>query len=200
MTTSEAVERRRRAMLAAATDLFGRKGWPVATADEVALQAGVTKRTLYSYFGTKQGLLYEVGKALIDVSRERFNELVALRGSPTERMAAVVVGYAELVVIFHTEYLVFLEEMKHLDDFQLAHVTEISAEWVALVTDIIEEGQRIGEFARGYDAAIVAFTILGMLNGIVYWVDIEERSESTVNRADQLVELIFEGLSIIPRS
>src|SRR5580693_3066431 len=94
---SEAAHRRRQAILAAATDLFGRKGWPATTTDEIAAQAGVTKRTLYAYFGSKQALLYEVGDSIIDVSRARVQALAALEGSATERMRSVIAGYTELV-------------------------------------------------------------------------------------------------------
>ncbi|MGV0791198.1 TetR/AcrR family transcriptional regulator [Mycolicibacterium sp. XJ1819] len=193
---SEAAQQRRQAVLDAATDLFGRKGWPVATADEVAAQAGVTKRTLYSYFGSKQGLLYEVGKAILDVSRKRFEELAALEGSPTTRLRATIIGYAELVFTFQVQYLVFLEELKHLDDSQLAHVTEISGDWVALVSGIIRDGQAGGDFDKGQDPGVGAFTILGMLNGMVYWVRNEGAAWSQDELAEQIVDLVFDGLSV----
>ncbi|WP_197497746.1 TetR/AcrR family transcriptional regulator [Mycobacterium sp. 1274756.6] len=194
--TSEATQRRRRAALAAATDLFGRKGWPVATADEIALAAGITKRTLYSYFGTKQGLLYEVGKSIIDVSRQRYEELSDIDGPPAEMMRTVVAGYTDLIFTFRVEYVVFLEEMKHLDDAQLVHVSEISDEWVALVRRIVEEGQESGDFDTELDAIVATFTILGMLNGMVYWIRREGTTWARADIAAQMAELVLNGLTV----
>ncbi|MDW5597619.1 TetR/AcrR family transcriptional regulator [Conexibacter stalactiti] len=193
--TSESARRRHQDILAAATDLFGRKGWPVTTTDEVAAQAGVTKRTLYKYFGSKQALLYEVGKSITDISRARAQTLATLEGSPGDRMRTVIVSYIDLVSAWQVRYAVFLEEMKHLDDAQLAHVREIGTEWVALVRGIIEDGQRSGDFDRGHDATVAAFTILELLNGMTYWVR-GDGAWSQAQLADHTTRLVFAGLAV----
>ncbi|OBJ67842.1 hypothetical protein A5643_15180 [Mycobacterium sp. 1274756.6] len=168
----------------------------MATADEIALAAGITKRTLYSYFGTKQGLLYEVGKSIIDVSRQRYEELSDIDGPPAEMMRTVVAGYTDLIFTFRVEYVVFLEEMKHLDDAQLVHVSEISDEWVALVRRIVEEGQESGDFDTELDAIVATFTILGMLNGMVYWIRREGTTWARADIAAQMAELVLNGLTV----
>jgi AcrR family transcriptional regulator len=192
---SEPARRRREAMLAAATDLFGRKGWPATTTDEIAAQAGVTKRTLYKYFGSKQSLLYEVGESIIDVSRARVQALASLEGPPTDRMRTVIVSYMELVSAWQVQYTVFLEEMKHLDDSQLASASKISAEWVALVRGIVEAGQDTGVFNAELDATIAAYTILELLNGMTYWVR-RDGPLTHVALADQTTALILDGLGL----
>ena len=48
------------AILRAATDLFGDKGFDGARTAEIAAAAGVTERTLFSYFPTKQDLYQRV--------------------------------------------------------------------------------------------------------------------------------------------
>lgn len=54
---------RRRAMLAAAVEVFGRRGVEAATTREVAAAAGTTERTLFKHFGSKQGLVQAVLEA-----------------------------------------------------------------------------------------------------------------------------------------
>ena len=49
-------------MIKAATRLFIRKGYRLATMDEIARAAGVTKGALYFHFGSKENLLYAVVK------------------------------------------------------------------------------------------------------------------------------------------
>jgi len=51
---------KRQAILDAATQLFLRDGFDRSSVDEIAEAAGVSKRTLYDYFGDKAGLLQAV--------------------------------------------------------------------------------------------------------------------------------------------
>lgn len=51
---------KRAAILAAARDLFLRDGFAQVSMDAVAAQAGVSKRTVYDYFGDKQHLMHQV--------------------------------------------------------------------------------------------------------------------------------------------
>ena len=51
---------KRTAILAAARELFLADGYDRTSVDAVAAQAGVSKRTVYDYFGDKQRLLYAV--------------------------------------------------------------------------------------------------------------------------------------------
>ena len=53
-------ERRRQAIITAATEVFVRHGYLGATTDEVAARAGVSKQTLYKHFADKQHLFAEV--------------------------------------------------------------------------------------------------------------------------------------------
>ena len=53
-------ERRRQAIIQAATEVFVRHGYLGATTDEVAARASVSKQTLYKHFADKQHLFAEI--------------------------------------------------------------------------------------------------------------------------------------------
>lgn len=53
-------ERRRQAIIQAATEVFLRRGYLGATTDEVAARASVSKQTLYKHFADKQHLFSEI--------------------------------------------------------------------------------------------------------------------------------------------
>ncbi len=70
-------ERRRQAIITAATEVFVRHGYLGATTDEVAARASVSKQTLYKYFADKQHLFAEViGDATVQVV-DRLSSAVA---------------------------------------------------------------------------------------------------------------------------
>ena len=52
--------RKRQAVLAAAETAFLGSGFDSVTVDEVAERSGVAKQTVYTYFGSKEGLFLEL--------------------------------------------------------------------------------------------------------------------------------------------
>jgi AcrR family transcriptional regulator len=182
-------------MVAAATDLFGRKGWPATTTDEIAARAGVTKRTLYKYFPSKQALLYEVGQSFVEANRTRVAELSAVEGSPTERMRAFVLGYVQVALSSQARFAVFLEEVKHLDDEQWTYFLDRGAEWITLVRRIVEDGKASGDFDPALDTSVATFTILSMVRGMVHWVR-PKGAMSKAQLAEHTARLVLDGLGV----
>lgn len=75
-------ERKRRAILEAATDAFLGNGYSRTTMDEVARLAGVSKQTVYMHFGDKEHLLFEIVMAIINrASHPVDDEIVKLGAS-----------------------------------------------------------------------------------------------------------------------
>jgi AcrR family transcriptional regulator len=79
--SSRAVERRQR-IIRSAIGVFAERGYAASSTAQIAAEAGVSKETIYSYFGNKAGLL-----------REALTSLVAAPGGsvmaePVERVAS----------------------------------------------------------------------------------------------------------------
>jgi len=66
---------KKEAILKAADELFAQNGFNGTGVDAIASASGVTKRTLYKYFGSKQGLI----EAVLDQHQERM--MVSIRGA-----------------------------------------------------------------------------------------------------------------------
>ena len=84
-------------ILNCALDLFHARGYDAVGVQELAEMAGVTKPTLYYYFGNKQGLL----KELLSREYEIFKHTVFKENDPDERVwrtlpriAAAYIDYA----------------------------------------------------------------------------------------------------------
>lgn len=85
--SAELRERSRAAILAAATDLFARKGYDATTTEEIAARAGISKGLIYHHFKSKEAVL----EALLDHIMEQTADIPALRsGSIDERRAALI--------------------------------------------------------------------------------------------------------------
>jgi AcrR family transcriptional regulator len=86
MPTETAPRRRvdkRRAILDAAAEVFGTVGYERASIDAIAVQAGVSKPTIYSYFVTKEQLFREsIGESAAQVNGESMAAILALDVRP----------------------------------------------------------------------------------------------------------------------
>ena len=71
-------DRRRQAIIRAATDVFLRHGYVGATTDEVAARAAVSKQTLYKHFADKQRLFAEV---ILETTVQLVDGLSAVSGT-----------------------------------------------------------------------------------------------------------------------
>jgi len=56
---SESTDNRQR-IIDTALELFAKKGYDAVSTLEIATAAGITKPTMYYYFGSKEGLLTEI--------------------------------------------------------------------------------------------------------------------------------------------
>jgi AcrR family transcriptional regulator len=92
MPTESTVERvsARERLLAAASELFYDEGVHTVGVDRIVERAGVAKATLYTLFGSKDGLVRAYLKAQHDRTCERMaRELTARFDSPRERLLGV---------------------------------------------------------------------------------------------------------------
>lgn len=86
-------ERKRRAILDAATALFLRQGFPGTSMDDVAARAGVSKQTVYAQFASKEALFISMVRGMTHAAGDEIQHgMDALRQGTT--LAAHLTAYA----------------------------------------------------------------------------------------------------------
>jgi AcrR family transcriptional regulator len=163
-----AVLERRRRILAAAIFLFQRKGINGTTAEEIAAEAGVTKRTLYRHVGSKENLLLAIHEDFINRGLRGWQEIQAAGGSATERLRRLIVAHVNTVADELPSIRIFFEEMKHLSVENQARIIARRNEYEVILTDTLREGMETGEF-RVSDLRITPLALLGSLTEIYRW-------------------------------
>jgi TetR/AcrR family transcriptional regulator len=88
----------RTSLLERALEVFADRGYDAVGVQEIVEAAGVTKPTLYHYFGSKQGLL----EALVETRLRPFDEALAkaceYRGDLPRTLAAIVEAYMDFAM------------------------------------------------------------------------------------------------------
>jgi AcrR family transcriptional regulator len=103
---------KRRAILDAAAPIFGEEGYERASIDAIASAAGVSKPTIYSYFGGKEQLFREsVADSAVQRNAEAYKVIQRLDLSPNGWRASLRELGAKLVECQCSECSIFLSRM-----------------------------------------------------------------------------------------
>ncbi len=134
------------------------EGHPI-TMDEVALQCGVSKGTLYNYFKNKKDLLNFVHEAVIQPVKNGSITIFDTSVPPMDR----IVIFVDNVFNFHREYPLYfkfvLSQRSALDA-----VTERMSLTIMPLVDLYKEGIRAGQFVDT-DPYVMAAMIFGTVVG-----------------------------------
>jgi TetR/AcrR family fatty acid metabolism transcriptional regulator len=193
-TARPPVADKREAILRAATKVFARSGYFNAKVADVAKVAGVADGTVYLYFKSKEEILRSifdrgVGEVLSEASerinavadpREKLREIARLH---LERLGA----NRELAIVFQVE---LRGSTKFMEEFSAAGL----AEYLRLIRETIEQGQRSGHFRANLNAKIVAKVIFGALDETVTnWI-LSRRRYKLAPLADTVLDIILDGV------
>ena len=189
-----AVADKREAILRAATEVFARNGYFNAKVADVARVAGVADGTVYLYFKSKEEILRSIfdrgvtevlseARAIISEAsdaRERLRRIARLH---LERLGAD----RDLAVVFQVE---LRGSTKFMEEFSAAGF----AEYLRLIRDTFEEGQRAGVFRRELNAKIVAKVFFGALDEMATnWI-LSRRRYKLAPLADAALDIILDGV------
>ncbi len=190
-----AVADKREAILRAATKVFARSGYFNSKVADVARVAGVADGTVYLYFKSKEEILRSlfdrgVGEAVADARartsaltdpRDKLREIARLH---LERLGAD----RDLAIVFQVE---LRGSTKFMEEFSAAGF----AEYLALIRETFEEGQRAGAFRRELNAKVVAKVLFGALDEMATnWI-LSPRRYKLAPLADQVTDILLAGVS-----
>lgn len=136
-------------LLAAALDLFVERGYAATRLDDVARRAGVSKGTLYLYYESKEELFKAVIRGGLVPAIQRGEKLVdEHQGTMAELLEKIILGWWQEVgnsQLGGIPKLMFAEA-KNFPDLARFYYEEVIRRGYQLVTRVLEEGHRRGEF------------------------------------------------------
>ena len=154
-------DRTRRDILDVATAEFAACGYAGARVDEIASRTSTTKRMIYYYFGSKEGLFIEVLEETYRRMNDAESKLDLDTAKPVEALQAVirfVVGYyrknPEFITLLNTENL---HKGKHISKSMRAR--EYSSPAIEVIRRVLESGQAQGLFRKDVSARDVYLLI-----------------------------------------
>ena len=150
MTTAPAETRSSDRILLSSLQLFSTKGYDATSVREICEAAGITKPTLYHFFGSKEG----VYRALVEGVLTRFaadvDRLLAQPGTVRDRLRAIARVYFERAVA-QPDLVRFIFGLVHNPPSSAPDVSipAFYTSLVARVAEAVDEGVARGELAPG---------------------------------------------------
>jgi TetR/AcrR family fatty acid metabolism transcriptional regulator len=186
---------KRTAILRAATRVFARNGYFNSKVADIARAADVADGTVYLYFKSKEEILHSIfdqnmaeaivaGRKLIDKVRDPREKLRRIALLHLERLGAD----RELAVVFQVE---LRGSTKFMEEFSAAGF----GEYLGLLGEIFEQGQRAGVFRKELNAKVAAKILFGALDEMATnWI-ISKRSYKLSPAADVVMDIFLNGVS-----
>jgi AcrR family transcriptional regulator len=193
-------ERTRANILEIAAIEFGEKGLAGARIDEIANATQTSKRMIYYYFGSKEGLYL----AVLEESYKKVRDIEAelhLQDLEPEQALRRLVAFTFDHHLNHENYirLVMSENINRGQYLaQSQRIQELNVPAIAAIKHLYDRGVKAGVFRKGLDpvdihASISALSFFNVSNqhtfGLIFKLDIRSPSYIT-HRRDNVVEMI----------
>ncbi len=157
-------DRTQQQILRAAMSEFSDAGLGGARIDGIAERAGVNKRLIYYYFGSKEALFLAVLEQTYADIRTAERALHLEAASPADALRKLVVFTWEHYLA-HPEFLTLLNSenlhrARHLS--QSKRIREMNSPLIQTLGDVLERGRREGVFRGGIDPLQLYVSIAGL--------------------------------------
>ena len=193
-------ERTKANILEVAALEFGEKGLAGARIDEIAALTQTSKRMIYYYFGSKEGLYL----AVLEESYRRVRDIEAelhLQDLEPEQALRRLVAFTFDHHLQHENYIrLVMSENINRGQFlaQSQRIQELNVPAIAAIKHLYERGVKAGIFRRGLDpvdihASISALSFFNVSNqhtfGLIFKLDMKS-SAYIAHRRDNVIEMI----------
>jgi AcrR family transcriptional regulator len=180
-------------ILQSSLELFSSKGYDATSVREICEAAGITKPTLYHFYGSKEGVYRALVEGTFEEFRAGLSHLLEAPGTAEERLRRVARSYFEYAGS-RRELMRFVLSLVHNTSTSAPQTDflRLYEEIVAQVARCVEAGVESGELARGStETRMLVF--MGALGECVCGSIIAGRPDLTLALADSIVDSIIRG-------
>jgi AcrR family transcriptional regulator len=155
-----------------AARVFQRLGYAQATLEDVAVEVGINRATLYYYVGTKEELLVSLLHKPIEAMRVGLEAIVAEGRPARETLERGLRAYAAAMA-GSPELFVFLGENIHkvMSGREASDIQHNADAYGRILAGVIAKGAASGEFRRDIEPQLATLGIIGMFNWTYRWFD-----------------------------
>jgi TetR/AcrR family fatty acid metabolism transcriptional regulator len=180
--------------LRAGTCVFARNGYFNAKVADIAREAEVADGTVYLYFKSKEEILHSIFDQKMAEAIESGRKLIAKINDPSEKLRRIAALHLERLGADRDLAIVFQVELRGSTKFMREFSAAGFAEYLSLLRQTFEEGQRSGVFRPDLNAKIVSKILFGALDEMATnWI-ISKRNYKLEPMADLVMDVFLNGV------
>jgi len=186
-------ERRRDEVVAAAAHVFAQRGFHATTIDDLIEATGLQRGGLYHYMSSKDDLLGEIHRRLMEPLLAEVERIDVESHDPTTAIRLIGHALAENLRDYNDEMIVFLHEWRRIRDHP---------EWEEIrrgrrdLEHVIERTLRRGVIQGAFeipDMRLAVLALLGMFNHAHQWFRPDGRVTAD-ELADAFIDIFLNGI------
>jgi len=195
-TSSQAGTERYTAIVDAARNLFGTRGFQSVSLDEIARTAGVSKGLVNYHFGSKEDLLaYVLINARIRLS-EKLDAIKKSSAPTKEKIQAAVEVYLNAVSSRPSLTQMALSALSEGGSSEKARLLWVDSleENLLKFANLVDEGVAKGEF-KPVDSQQITHFVIGMVFEMIRVATMHQKTIQPDKLTKEVVDVLFNGIS-----
>jgi TetR/AcrR family fatty acid metabolism transcriptional regulator len=179
----------------AATKIFAKKGFYQAKVSEIANEAKVADGTIYLYFENKDSILISLFEEQMSRVLDDMREGISKETDAVKKIEKFALNHLKLIEQNKDVAEIIQVELRQSSKFMKEYKNEKFAEYLNLIGDIIQEGQKKGIFKKDIIPGIAKRAFFGALDEMSrFWVLSSRRKYDIETAAKQISEYFLSGL------
>ena len=189
---------RKQQIFEAAVTCFGRQGYHLTTMDDIAAECGLSKGSLYWYFDSKKELFLYLFSVMMDQTIGTWDQILNDQTlTATEKLQATLSMFGPVMEDWAPFFGVLLEAwgQTRFDEDVEELMQSFYKPYIAMMTQVIEEGVASGEF-RVTSPEATAAVILSLYDGMTLAKGMDIIDTEWQLLANAAGELVFGSLGV----
>jgi TetR/AcrR family fatty acid metabolism transcriptional regulator len=186
---------KRESILRAATRVFARNGYFNSKVADIAREADVADGTVYLYFKSKEEILHSIFDQNMTEAINAGRLLIEKISDPGEKLRRIAMLHLERLGADPDLAVVFQVELRGSTKFMREFSAAGFAEYLDLLRQTFEAGQRSGVFRKELNAKLVSKILFGALDEMATnWI-ISKRKYKLEPMAEVVMDVFLNGVS-----
>jgi len=184
----------KRSIFESALRIFSQSGYSEATMDDIAVNAGVAKGTLYYHFKSKEEIFKYVISEGMEVITEEMEEATKNIADPIQKIVAVCKVQFGLVYRNRDFFKVVMSQLwgQESRQFELREVVKV---YIASIERFLKEAMEAGALKKG-ETKFMAYTLFGSIcSGAIYEL-INDDLKSIDDLMESTTSYILKGIEV----
>lgn len=180
-------------VLNSARQLFLTRGYRMTKMDDIARLAGMSKRTLYENFPSKNAVATEVVEQELKIFSTRMRSIIKSSDNPVEKLRSLSRFFMELPYPGITP-VALIDLQRELPDLW-AKVKNVEEKILSEMGHVIDEGKESGVFRADADTGVTITALTGAISNTMSPDFLLSTSLSLEEVYSNMFELITRGIS-----